>query len=58
MTDDTRALYRALRDALAAHVRAGAVKSALDAVLLDECSETEAAMVLRRLADSKRRRSP
>jgi hypothetical protein len=53
MTDDTLELYRAIRDALRAGVRATAIKSALNAVLIDECSELEAAMVLRRLAKSK-----
>ena len=60
MTDDTLELYRAIRNALGANVSRGAVQSAIAAVLADECSEVEAAMLLRRVADkipAKRRRS-
>jgi hypothetical protein len=53
VTDDTVDLYRAIRDALDAGVRAGAIKSAIAAVLIDETTELEAAMILRRLARSK-----
>jgi hypothetical protein len=53
MTDDTIDLYRAIRDAIDAGVRTGAIKSAISAVLIDETTELEAAMILRRLARSK-----
>jgi hypothetical protein len=53
MTEDTVDLYRAIRGALRTGVRTGAIKSALDAVLIDETTELEAAMILRRLARSK-----
>jgi hypothetical protein len=60
MTEDTVDLYRAIRDALAANVSRSAIQSAIAAVLADECSEVEAAMLLRRVANkipAKRRRS-
>ena len=53
MTEDTVDLYRAIRDALDAGVRTGAVTNAIAAVLTDETTELEAAMILRRLARSK-----
>jgi hypothetical protein len=60
MTEDTVDLYRAVRDALAANVSRTAIQSAIHAVLADECSEVEAAMLLRRVANkipAKRRRA-
>lgn len=57
MTEDTIDLYRAIRDALESGVRASAIKSAISAVLIDETTELEAAMILRRLARSKARRT-
>jgi hypothetical protein len=53
MTEDTVDLYRAVRDALAANVSRTAIQSAIHAVLADECSEVEAAMLLRRVVANK-----
>lgn len=53
-------LLRAIRNALAANVSRGAIQSAISAVLADECSEVEAAMLLCRIADrvpAKQRRA-
>lgn len=57
MTEETIDLYRAIRDALDSGVRGSAIKSAISAVLIDETTELEAAMILRRLARSKSRRA-
>ena len=50
-------LLRAVRDALDGGVRAKAIHSAIHAVLCDECTELESAMILRRLTLSKSRRA-
>lgn len=57
VTADHRDLLRAIRDALAAGVRAAAVRGAVEAVLLEETTELEAAIVLRRLTRAKPRRA-
>jgi hypothetical protein len=51
--DDLRDLLAALRDALDAGVRARAIHSAINAVLTDATTETEATLILRRLVRSK-----
>jgi hypothetical protein len=53
MTEDTVDLLRAIRDALDGGVRAKAIHSAIHAVLGDATTETEAALILRRLTRSK-----
>lgn len=50
---DHRDLLRALHGALLADVRRAAITSAISAVLGDETTELEAAMILRRLTRSK-----
>jgi chaperonin GroEL (HSP60 family) len=55
--DDLRDLLHALRDALDAGVRAKAIHSAITAVLDGAATEVEAAMILRRLAQSKTTRT-
>jgi hypothetical protein len=51
--NDLRDLLRTIRDAIDAGVRAKAIHSAIHAVLDDVTTETEAAMILRRLTRSK-----
>ncbi len=54
---DLRDLLYAIRDAIDGGVRAKAIRSAIHAVLDGETTETEAAMILRRLTRSKAART-